>query len=180
MTKKRASVLIICLLFFTVCVFADMPGNKVRSDVQANFKNVSTLGDYTLQILDYDKTITITGDTSYTIYASRGVPHQIAIFAVDKNIHTDTFYLGEFEQRNFEITFTGVQNNKLMYTTAFSNIENGDILNNAKSTTADALKRFWKTNELLIGVSVVALVALIAFFLWRKRKPRNNNIDPVL
>lgn len=180
MTKKSVSVLMICLLFFTVCVFADMPGNKARSDVQANFKNVSTLGDYTLQILDYDKTITITRDTLYTIYASRGVPHQIAIFAAYNKTNTDTFYLGEFEQRNFEITFTGVQNNKLMYTTAFSNIENGDTLNNAKSTTADALKRFWKTNELLIGVSVVALVALIAFFLWRKRKPRKNNIDPVL
>lgn len=170
----------ICLLFITVCVFADMPGNKVRSDVQVNFKNVSALGNYTLQILDYGKILTITQDTLYIIYASRGVPHQIAVFAADKSTNTDTFYLGEFEQRNIEITFTGVQNNKLEYATSFSNIENGDTLHNAKSTTADALKRFWKTNELLIGVSVVALVALIAFFLWRKRKPRKNNIDPVL
>lgn len=169
-----------CLLFFTAFVFADMPGNKARSNVQANFKNVSTLENYTLQILDYDKTIAITQDTLYTIYASRGVPHQVAVFAVYNNTNTDTLYLSESEQRNIEITFTGVQNNKLVYTTAYSNINSGDTLSNAKNTTADALKKFWKTNELLIGVSVVALVGLIAFFLWRKRKPERNNIDPVL
>lgn len=180
MTKKRAPVLMICLLFFTVCAFADMPGNKLRSDVHTNFKNVSSLGNYALQVLDYNGNLTIERDTLYTIYASRGLPHQIAVFAVYNNTNTDTFYLSEFEQRNIEITFTGVQNNKLLYTSAFTQLTNSDTLSNTSNSTTASLKRFWKTNELLIGVSAVALVGLIAFFLWHKRKPGSSNIDPVL
>ncbi|MEP7319304.1 MAG: hypothetical protein ABI921_11200 [Panacibacter sp.] len=184
MQKEKVPVLTICLLLAALVAFADMPGNKVRSDVKANFKNVSALGNYSLRILDYNDSILITKDTLYTIYASRGVPHQVAVFAVYNNANTDTIFMSEFEQHNFEITFTGVQNNKLIYSTSFSSLENDDTSSSKsnlnESSTAASLKRFWKTNELLIGVSVVALVALIAFFLWRKRKPGRNNIDPVL
>ena len=42
---------------------------------------------------------------------------------------------------------------------------------------SDTLKSFWKTNELIIGVSVVAIMLLIVFFIRRKKK---KGIDSVL
>lgn len=44
------------------------------------------------------------------------------------------------------------------------------------STELKKLKDFWKTNELLIGLSFVILVGLIIFFVWRKKKSKNVDL----
>lgn len=34
----------------------------------------------------------------------------------------------------------------------------------------ETIKSFWKTNELIIGTSVVVLIILGSIFIWRKKK----------
>ena len=176
---KKKQLLFICLLIISKAVFADMPGNKPRQDVTASFINISTLGNYTLHVLDYKSDYILTHDKLHNIYASRGVPHNILVYAEQGNSQfTDTFPLNEFQQSNFEITFTGVQNNKLQYDLKSTALQ-GQNKTDEKGITEE-VKSFWKTNELLIGVSLVALLGLIVFFIWRKKKPGKNNIDPIL
>ncbi len=176
---KEKGLLFICLLIISKAVFADMPGNVPRQDVTAKFINISSLGNYTLHVLDYKSDYILTHDTLYNIYASRGVPHNILVYAEHgKSQFTDTFFLSEFEQSDYEITFTGVQNNKLQYGLKSTALQ-GQNKTDEKGITKE-VKNFWKTNEILIGVSLVALLGLIVFFIWRKKKPGKNNIDPIL
>ncbi|HRI19310.1 MAG TPA: hypothetical protein PLA68_00085 [Panacibacter sp.] len=53
----------------------------------------------------------------------------------------------------------------------------GSLKKGNENGITDSLKSFWKTNELIIGISVVVMLVLIIFLIWRRRK---KSIDSVL
>ena len=150
-----------------------MPGNPVRQDVSVKIIGVKTLQPYTIFIQDEykDSLIKILTDTSYTISASQGAPHGIMIFGSSKSGNTDTIFFDEYGQENGIITFTGVAGNKLL-----SSIEKTAIVSKDTDDTAtikdEVVVNTPHTSKLnlLIGISVSALVALIIFFVIKNKK----------
>ena len=49
-----------------------------------------------------------------------------------------------------------------------------------KNTGAKELKRFWKKNEILVGVGSALVFTLIVYAFWRKKKRSLENIDSTL
>ena len=167
-----------CLLLLTMTALADMPGNVPRSDVTVTFKQVQTLGKFVLTVVDYDHVITIPNDTTYLIYASAGAPHGILVYATDGTSYSDSLYFEEYEQKNYTITFTGMENLQLQYTSESTTVAASPDSPGVSAASTDITSRaFWKRNEVLIGVSFAALCVLIVFFVWRKRKKDISNID---
>ena len=179
---RKASYLIFgFILFFGLPASADMPGNTPRSDVTVTIKNVQLLGGYVLHVLDYDKDIIIAHDTVYNIYASRGVPHSIMIWAVQNSSTTDSLFFDEFQQNNYVVELKGVSGKNILYDLKQTPVSTGDAADSLVNGAADvSLADIWKTNELLIGISFVALLGLIFYFLWRKKKKGKGNIDAAL
>jgi hypothetical protein len=168
----------VLLLFITLSALADMPGNHRRQDIKVVFSNLSALGNYTLHVKDFDTDSIITKDTLYTIFASQGVPHEIMIYASLDTVFTDSIFLSEAEQENVGIAFTGIADNKLLYTTTRTSLA-GDNENagKGKDGITKSVRQFWKRNEILIGISLVAVLILVVYFFWRKKKTSIGQIE---
>lgn len=57
---------------------------------------------------------------------------------------------------------------------AFNESDTARPAENKTTNISASVKDFWKTNELLIGISLVALTVGIVFFVWRKRKDKSG------
>lgn len=178
--RKAFSLILIVLLFFGAPARADMPGNTPRSDVTVTINNLQSLGDYVLHVMDYGKDVIIRNDTVYTIYASRGVPHSIIVWATHDSITTDSMFFDEFQQNNYEVNLKGISGKSILYDLKQSPVSNGDAASSATDAANISLSNILKTNELLIGVSFVALLGLIIYFVWKKKKKGSGNIDAAL
>lgn len=178
---KASSFLFFILFLFLREAKADMPGNTPRSDVTVQFVNVQALGNYVLHIKDYDKDIIITHDTLYTIFASRGAPHNILVYAVMDTVTTEKMMFDEYQQDNYVVDFKGIAGKSMLYDLKQSPVAKGPVTAvSDKAAVDDSIVQFWKTNELLIGVSFVALISLIIYFVWRKKKKSPEKIDAAL
>ncbi|HRH59253.1 MAG TPA: hypothetical protein PL045_01720 [Chitinophagaceae bacterium] len=181
MCCKTAGFILMNLVILQTQAFADLPGNKGRSNVSADFKNVASLGDYQLFIVDEDSVIGLNKDTLYIISGSRGKPHQVIVFAAKGAQKTDSIFLNEYEQENFMISFSGVVNNKLLYDMTAVKINSGDSVFAAAAPPKISLTGNWsKTTEILLGCATSAILGLIVVFIWRKRSSRKKPIDSVL
>lgn len=181
MCCKTAGFILMSLVILQTQAFADLPGNKGRSNVNADFKNVASLGDYQLFIVDEDSVIGLNKDTVYIITGSRGKPHQVIVFAAKGAQKTDSIFLNEYEQENFTLSFSGVTNNKLQYEMKAAKINSGDTVLAASAPAKISLTGNWsKTTEILLGFATSAILGLIVIFIWHKRSNRKKSIDSVL
>lgn len=178
--RKVCSLLFLTLLFFGWPAKADMPGNTPRSDITVIIGNVQSLGNYVLHIEDYGKDVIVLHDTVYTIYASRGVPHRIFLYATNDSVMTDTLYYDEFQQYNYDLELKGISGTDILYDLKQSPVSKSGNAGSGADAEDISLANIWKTNELLIGVSFVALVGLIIYFVWKKKKKGPGSIDAAL
>ena len=151
-----------------------MPGNTGWPDIKVNLKNVVALGSYVLQISDkyLQLPIPVPHDTTYLVYGSRGVPHEIIIYAINGNVSTDTLFISDIDQENIDYNFKGVENNRLVFESIRKRIPNA-YSDNAEDTENN--NSFSSQTKILIGVSMVALAALIVWYILRRKKVQTNN-----
>lgn len=158
--------------------FADMPGNRGRQDITLTISGIQSLQPYSLFVKDeyVDSLIKISADTTYIITGSRGAPHDIFIFAEDKNKKTDSVHFDEMSQENAAIVFAGVSGNKLQYTVTKTplNPQSADSSAATQTSSQTSASNKSSTTNWLIGISVSALVALIIFFVVRNQKKNKS------
>ena len=49
-----------------------------------------------------------------------------------------------------------------------------------KTPVTEAYKRFWKKNEILVGIATVSLMCVVWYAVRRKKKSNTANIDSVI
>jgi hypothetical protein len=162
---------------------ADSPGKKQMHDSKVSFQNVKQLAGYTLYY-DFhygDKNGIVTTDTSLVIPSSGGAPDGFICWAINNSTQksTDTINFRNYYAPDEVVLLSGIKNDSIVYSKL--ELSNKNEIVNTKDTSrisnkalvkeAAAVKRnhYYKITAYIIA-AVIALVALIWYFIKRKKK----------
>lgn len=170
-------------LFAFTATQADSPGKKQMHDSKVSFQNVQQLAGFTLHYnFDFgDRTGVITADTSLIIPSSGGAPNGLICWAINTSTQksTDTINFRNYYSPDEVVIFTGIKNDSIVFRKIELSNKNeivntkdtGSIYNKALVKEAAAVKRthYYKITA-FIAAAVLALAALIWYFIKRKKK----------
>lgn len=170
-------------LFAFTATQADSPGKKQMHDSKVSFQNVKQLAGYTLYY-DFNygsKTGVIAADTSLIIPPSAGAPDGFVCWAINNSTQksTDTINFRNYYSPDEVVLLTGIKNDSIVFKKIELSNKNeivntkdtGSISNKALIQEANALKRnhYYKLTAYIVA-AVAALVALVWYFIKRKKK----------
>lgn len=162
---------------------ADTPGKKEMHESKVSFQNVKQWSGYSFHYNFHygDDSGIITADTTLVIPGSGGAPDGFEFWAIKnktgKSTDTITFY--NYYDPDKVIILTGFQGDSIRYSNAdlsnaneiVTNTNTDSIANKSLVKEAAAVKRnhYYKIAA-YSGAALIALAALIWFFLQRRKK----------
>ena len=165
---KKAICLIPLFCFFIAN--ADAPGKRAMSDSKISIKNTSRLSEYNFYWkLEDDSVSMFNRDSTFTIPGSGGRPMNATLWAINKNTNasTDTIFFSNYYEPDYTITIDTVTGNKLLYSK--SAVSNGNEGGDFADKDGDGAKVSKSSRIMLFsGISLLALILLIGFFIRRK------------
>lgn len=173
--------------FAFLVVRADSPGKRAMSDSKITFQDVAKLGGYDLVwTRKYDTShIIFHTDTSLILPSSGGAPDAAEVWGINKTTgqNTDTIFFENYYSPDYVIIFDTLTNGKLLYqkrtlsnanetsSSDTSGIANKDLIKEAETARTDHNTKI----TILAVSSVLALTAIIFFFVHRRNKNKRNN-----
>lgn len=162
---------------------ADSPGKREMHPSKVTFQNIQQLAGYTFyyQFHYSGNTGTFTADTTLIIPPSGGAPDEVQVWAINNKSKksTDTITFSNYYAPDEVIILSGIKNDSLLYTKAglsnnneiVSDTNTGSITNKELVKEAEAVKKnhYYKIVA-YSGAAVIALTALVWFFIKRKKK----------
>lgn len=179
---KRTLLAVIGIALLQLAM-ADTPGKKEMHASKVTFQNVQQLAGYTFYYHFHygDAKGLFSSDTTLVIPPSGGAPDGFELWAVNNktNKSTDTVTFSNYYSPDEVIILSGVKNDSLLYSRAglsnkneiVSDANTGSITNKALVKEAEAVKKkhYYKIAA-YSGAALIALAALIWFFVHRRRK----------
>lgn len=169
---KRFLLSILCLYAFKSN--ADAPGKRAMSESRISIKNITRLTGYDFYWKFGDNAETmVTEDTSVSLPGSGGAPYNAIFWAINKasNTSTDTLHFENYYAPDFEVTIDTIVNNKFRYQKKeIANNNAGGIFDGDKNGTGSRSTTIY----VLAGISLLALILLVWFFMKKKNSSQIN------
>jgi plastocyanin len=177
----------VCFVIFANTAFADIPIEMPWPSQTIKFTNLSSLNSHTIHLYDLSLEevyhVKFNSDTTCFFPAHEGPRrNSVVFFALLLNESTDTIFLNKREG-NTEIQFTGIKNNKLQFIKKKLKVDKGftgAFTNTDKEGFNDTESGFWKTDKLLYGLSLTALIGLMMYYIFFKRENNRPYSNPVV
>jgi hypothetical protein len=177
--KRKFAAFVVLFLFSLILTRADMPGNAPRSAMPVSIKGINRLSPYILMgYFSFSDTVfSIASDSTYELPGGYGAPTSIVIFARNGGVTTDSIFIFN-EEKDITVEFSGIRNNKLQYLSITPVTISTDTVQSKTNrfTSADGSTVWYLRNEMFIGLSLVALVGAIVWFLYRKKKKNLTDV----
>jgi hypothetical protein len=175
--------LAILLVLFCSGVKADTPDKKRMYDSKVTLHNIGVLAKeyrFYIRSSDTDSTAELRSDTAIVIPSSGGAPRNFLFWAVSKktNVNTDTLEYHNYYDPDYDVSVDSVVAGKLKTTMRESanrnsgdeGLKSGDVIpDEAQAAGGLSVRSKW-----LIGLAVAALLGLIGWLVWRRKKERNS------
>lgn len=167
----KISIAAFCVFMCCNLLWADMPGNRPRPSVYVHFEGLDSIKDVQLYFqTDYADSVNQLSDTIW-LNGGMGKPDALWVWAINNKTgkSTDTLWFFNDEQHRI-VKFDDFQNNKITYTESAINVTNDEVAASSADDEEPTLIPKRKMGKLLLYTSGIAILLLIAFFIWKKRQ----------